>query len=339
VVSRIHGLTLVAAAAAAGLATAGCGDQRAYPIIRPSAADVPCSLDMTGYASINDSTTGGSGPQPPVTVTTAADFIAQATASADPNEILVDGMITLTEKVEIASNKTIIGVGANSGFTGAGLHLTDVRNIILRNLVFAKISVGEGDAINLKRTKYVWIDHCDFSSDADDTTSGYDGLVEITHASDWITVSWSRFHDHQDTGLIGNLQNNALEDANTLHATYHHNLFLKVNSGPRLRYSTVHLYSNHFQQVTVNGVAAETMSTAFVQQNMFDRVGTPITTDYEDDETGSVRDESNRFVDSGPNNVTATSNLTLPYLYSYDSASGTPAVVDQCAGTGKKLTP
>ena len=265
--------------------------------------------------------------------------MAQATASADPNEIVVDGMIALTETVEIASNKTIIGMGANSGFTGAGLQLTDVSNIILRNLVFTKIGIGEGDAINLKRTTNVWIDHCDFSSDRDDTTSGYDGLVELTHASDWITVSWSRFHDHKDTGLIGNLKDNAEEDAGKLHATYHHNLFLKVNSGPRMRYSTVHIYSNHFQEVTVNGVAAETMSTAFVQQNMFDRVGTPITTYYEDMVAGSVRDESNRFVDSGPNNITATSNPMLPYLYSDDSASGTPAIVDKCAGTGKKLTP
>ena len=153
-------------------------------------------------------------------------------------------------------------------------------------------------------------------------------------------MSWSRFHDHKDTGLIGNLKDNAEEDAGKLHATYHHNLFLKVNSGPRMRYSTVHIYSNHFQEVTVNGVAAETMSTAFVQQNMFDRVGTPITTYYEDMVAGSVRDESNRFVDSGPNNITATSNpmLPFPYLYSDDSASGTPAVVDKCAGTGKKLT-
>ncbi len=69
-------------------------------------------------------------------------------------------------------------------------------------------------------------------------------------------------------------------------------------------------------------------------------MGTPITTDYEDVETGSVRDESNRFVDSGPNNVTATSDPpVLTYPYDPDSASGTPAFIDKCAGTGKKLTP
>ena len=320
------------------LAAAGCGDQRAYPIVRGSAADVPCLSELVGYAMINGGTTGGSASVPQVTVTNAADFVTYATAT-EANVILVDGMITLAETVDITSNKSIIGLGANSGFTGAGLHLTDVNNIILRNLVFSKIGVGEGDAINLKRTTNVWIDHCDFSSDPDDTTSGYDGLVEITHASDWITVSWCRFHDHRDTGLIGNLQDNAAEDAGKLHTTYHHNLFLKVNSGPRMRYSTVHLFSNHFQEVTVNGVAAETMSLAFIEANAFDRVGTPITTDYEDVETGSVREQSNRFVDSGPNNVTATSNAPLlGYTYEPDSASGAPATIEKCAGTGKKLT-
>jgi pectate lyase len=334
VLPRFQALTLVAA-----VGVAGCGDQRAYPIVRPSAADVPCPFDLAGYATINGGTTGGSATVPQVTATNAADFVTYATAT-EPSVILVDGMIKLADTVDIASNKSIIGVGANSGFTGAGLHLTDVNNVILRNLVFSKIGVGEGDAINLKRTTNVWIDHCDLSSDQDDTTSGYDGLVEITHASDWITVSWCRFHDHRDTGLIGNLEDNAAEDAGKLHTTYHHNLFLKVNSGPRMRYSTVHIYSNHFQEVSVNGVAAETMSLAFIEQNTFDRVATPITTDYQDAETGSARDESNSFVASGPNNITATSNPPLlGYTYEPDSASGTPAVVDRCAGTGKKLTP
>lgn len=322
------------------LATAGCGDQRAYPIVRPSMGTVTCPTDPVGFATLNYGTNGGNdSTQPPVTVMTAMAFIEEATTSADPNVIFVDGMIALPDTVEIASNKTIIGIGANSGFTGAGLHLVDVDNVILRNLVFAKVGVGEGDAINLKRTTNVWIDHCDLSSDPADTTSGYDGLVEITHASDWVTVSWTRFHDHRNTGLIGNLEDNALEDGGTLRATYHHNLFLKVYSGPRVRYGTVHLYSNWFQEVTINGVAAETMSNVLVEQNMFDRVGTPITTDYEDVETGSARDVSNRFVGSGPSNITATGNPTLGYSYTYDSADSVPAIVAACAGTGKNLMP
>jgi pectate lyase len=326
----------LAIAAGTGAVLAGCGDQRAYPIVRPAMGDVNCPVDLVGFGN---ATTGGSASaQPPVIVTTADAFVTEATASPDPKVIWVQGMIALPDTVEIASNKTIIGVGAASGFTGAGVHLVDVRNVILRNLVFTKIGVGEGDAINLKRTEDVWIDHCDFSTDPNDTTSGYDGLVEITHATDFVTVSWSRFHDHRDTGLIGNLEDNAAEDANKLHATYHHNLFLKVRSGPRVRYGTVHVYSNHFQEVANNGVAAETMSSVHVEQNLFDRVGTPITTDYEDAQPGSARDVSNRYVMSGDNNITVTANLTFPYQYTYDSAGSVSAIVATCAGTGKITT-
>lgn len=314
-------------------AAAGCGDQRAYPIVRPAGGNVTCPTDLVGYG--NSTNGGNDSAQLPVRVRTAAEFVAEATTSDEPKVILVDGMIALTATVEVASNKTIAGIGAGSGFTGAGLHLDGVRNIILRNLVMSKIGIGEGDAINLKETTDVWIDHCDLSSDPLVTTAGYDGLVELTHASDFVTVSWTRFHDHRDTGLIGNLEDNELEDGGTLHATYHHNLFLNVNSGPRVRYGTVHVFSNHFQQVTVNGVAAETKSTVLVEYNMFDDVTTPITTDYDDLETGSATERSNRFLRSGANNITATNTLRPTYEHPIDSADSVPAIVEACAGTGK----
>lgn len=328
-----HGYPLAFLLAAAAV---GCGDQRAYPIVRPSGSTVECPDSLVGYAAVNATNGGSSSALGPATVTTAAEFVREATTSDAPNLIYVDGMIALTETVEVASNKTITGLGANSGFTGAGLHLDQVRNIILKNLVFSKIGIGEGDAINLKEATDVWIDHCDFSSDPAVTTAGYDGLVELTHASDWVTVSWNRFHDHRDTGLIGNLEDNAIEDMGKLHATYHRNLFLKVNSGPRVRYGTVHVFSNHFQEVAVNGVAAETMSAVYVDQNVFDRVATPITTDYDDLLPGSAREVSNRFVASGPNNITATANpIVWPYAHTPDSAASVPAIVAACAGTGK----
>jgi len=301
--------------------------------------DVVCPIDVVGFATLDGGTNGGNdSAQAPVTVTSAAAFIAQAATSADPNVIFVDGMITLPDTVEIASNKTIIGVGAKSGFTGGGLHLVDVTNVILRNLVIAKVAVGEGDAINLKRSTNVWIDHCDLSTDPTDTAAGYDGLVEITHASDYVTVSWTRFHDHRDTGLIGNLEDNAAEDTGKLRATYHHNLFLKVYSGPRVRFGTVHVFSNHFQEVSINGVAAETFSSVVVDHNMFDRVMTPITTNYEDVADGSARETSNRFVGSGPLVISATNSFVPTYSFSTDAAESVPAIVAACAGTGK-ITP
>jgi pectate lyase len=40
----------------------------------------------------------------------------------------------------------------------------------------------------------------------------YDGLLDITHAADWVTVSWNKFHDHYKTCLVGHSDNNGAED-------------------------------------------------------------------------------------------------------------------------------
>lgn len=75
----------------------------------------------TGFASVNalgrNGTTGGAGGAT-VEVDTAAEFLA-AVAMVEPLNICVRGMIALPGPMhDVASDKTIIGVGAGSGFTG-----------------------------------------------------------------------------------------------------------------------------------------------------------------------------------------------------------------------------
>ena len=38
-----------------------------------------------------------------------------------------------------------------------------------------------------KASHHVWFDH-------DDISDGSDGNLDITHASDYITISWTKFH-------------------------------------------------------------------------------------------------------------------------------------------------
>jgi len=63
----------------------------------------------------------------------------------------------------VGSNKTLIGVGANSGIKGKGLHLRGgVSNIVIRNLSFTDINDGviwAGDALTIDNASGVWIDH------------------------------------------------------------------------------------------------------------------------------------------------------------------------------------
>jgi len=81
-----------------------------------------------------------------------------------------------TEKVRVGSNKTILGIGSDSGLKGAGLHLRGVHNILIRNL---SIHDSDDDAVNIEDgAHHIWIDHCDFSR-------CHDGLVESSAAPIW----------------------------------------------------------------------------------------------------------------------------------------------------------
>jgi pectate lyase len=102
-----------------------------------------------GWAGVDawgqNGTSGGAGG-PTVTVSTPADFISYAQRPG-PYIIVVNGVITLSAMTDVTSDKTIVGIGANSGFTGYGLNIglpiddaitsppaNAVHNVILRNL-------------------------------------------------------------------------------------------------------------------------------------------------------------------------------------------------------------
>lgn len=331
-------LFALASLAAAGVAAgAGCGDARLYPLRRDTPGGlVTCPTSMVGYATMEGGTTGG-GNASPVTVTTLAEFAAHAQSEV-PAVIHVDALIPLDDKIRLKSNKTIVGVGSGSGFTGGGLDLTDASNVILRNLTIVKASGGvERDAITILRSRHVWVDHCDLSSEL--VGGKYDGLVDITHASDWITVSWTALHDHRDSSLIGHSEDNAAEDTGHLTVTFHHNLFARLRSGPRVRFGSLHVFNNQFQDIVDDqgfGVASESNAQTLVEQNNFQSVALPITTTYKDAYGGSAWEVTNRYVSSGANDILTTPlpPLVPPYPYTPDLIDSVSVLVGLCAGVG-----
>ena len=75
------------------------------------------------------------------------EALTAALQAPEPRVIVLDGMLTLTEAIKVTAdkdnpngNKTLIGLGANSGLTGAGLDLSYADNVIVRNLKIAKAS-------------------------------------------------------------------------------------------------------------------------------------------------------------------------------------------------------
>src|SRR4051812_28093804 len=111
------------------------------------------------------------------------------------------------------------------------------NQVIVRNLSISKVLAANGDCIGVQKSTNVWIDHCDLSNDLDHDKDYYDGLIDITHACDWITVSNTYFHDHWKGSLVGHSDNNGAEDTGFLHVTYHNNHFQNIHSrGPSIRF-------------------------------------------------------------------------------------------------------
>ena len=77
----------------------------------------------------------------------------------------------------------------------------------------------------------------------------HDGLLDITNASDLVTVSWNRFRNHDKMMLIGSSDSGttAANDRGKLRVTLHHNVFDGIGQrAPRVRFGQVHVYNNYY---------------------------------------------------------------------------------------------
>ncbi|MEU9171430.1 pectate lyase [Streptomyces sp. NPDC048420] len=177
------------------------------------------------------------------------------------------------ERVEllVGSNTTIVGL-KGAVLKGGSLQVRNATNVIVRNLdlrdaydcfpVWQPNTGGLGDwktaydNIWLAGATHVWVDHVTLSDkghpDSEEPTYfarnllRHDGLLDITNGSDLVTVSWSRFADHDKAMLIGN-SDSASGDRGRLRVTLHHNEFESVvQRAPRVRFGQVHVYNNRY---------------------------------------------------------------------------------------------
>ncbi|HEU0296489.1 MAG TPA: hypothetical protein VFR47_27380 [Anaerolineales bacterium] len=181
-------------------------------------------------------------------------------------------------RIRPGSNTTIIGLDKHATIRGGwfdirGSSSVNRTNIIIRNLTFEDTydcfpewSPTDGalgswnalyDSISLRNTDHVWIDHNVFVDldTADDKLPHYfgvlyqihDGQLDITNASDFVTVSWNRFENHDKVMLIGS-SDSASADRGKLNVTLHHNLFENVGQrAARVRFGKVHIYNNFYK--------------------------------------------------------------------------------------------
>lgn len=204
----------------------------------------------------------------------------------NPKIIKLSGSIDMTEGVPFAnsgdqairglirlpSNTTLIGADGNAGIVNGHIVVANVSQVIIRNLkIVNPCDVGpvwdptDGalgnwnaafDGIGVSGADHVWVDHVSFTDGAmtDDllplengqVKQCHDGALDITNASDYVTVSYNVFGQHRKNNLIGS-SDTATADSGKLHITFSNNVFRDIVSrAPRVRYGQVHLFNNYF---------------------------------------------------------------------------------------------
>ncbi|RYP68716.1 hypothetical protein DL769_005437 [Monosporascus sp. CRB-8-3] len=220
-----------------------------------------------GYATLNGGTTGGAAGST-VTVSDLSS-LKEAAESDGPLTIIVSGSISGSEKIRVASDKTIFGESGSS-ITGVGFYIRRVSNVIMRNLKIARVDADNGDAVGIDGSTNVWIDHLDLSGDLNAGKDDMDGLLDISHAADYVTVSNTYFHDHWKGSLIGHSDSNADEDTGHLRVTYANNYWKSINSrAPLVRFGTVHIVNNYYDSLISTGINTRMGAQVLVQSTTF----------------------------------------------------------------------
>lgn len=286
-----------------------------------------------GYASTNGGTTGGAGGTT-TTVSSLSEFSSAAEADGAA-VIVVSGQLSGSAKIRVGSDKTIVGK-SGACLTGIGLYIKDQTNVIVRNIAIKKVAADDGDAIGIQASTNVWVDHVDVSSDREHGKDYYDGLVDITHASDWITVSNTFFHDHYKNSLVGHSDSNADEDTGKLHVTYANNYWYNVGSRcPSIRFGTAHIYNSYFLNVDTSGVNTRMGAKVLVESTTFENVKKAITS-QDSDETGTaaVKDVN---LGGSTNDAPSGSAFSVPYQYSLVGSGSAKRTVYGTAGNTLSL--
>lgn len=171
---------------------------------------------------------------------------------------------------------SVVGIPGDQGeaptLNGGWLMFRGEQNVIVRNLrivnatdywtSFETCASGitdrdycawnaEPDGLTLDDTSRVWIDHCEFTDgptwegkNPDKTKyKMYDGLFDIKNGSDFITLSYNRFYNHNKAMLIGATDS---ADGNYGITFYHNYIHYVQQRVPRVRNGQVHVLNNYY---------------------------------------------------------------------------------------------
>jgi len=296
---------------------------------------VQAQYGPVGFVNYNDGIngiTGGMGGNI-VRVTNRTDLATYA-GSATPYIIVVEGKMEgkglsrTKDLITVNSNKTIVGV-KGAELAGIGLDINGKQNIIIRNLI---IHHADPDAIAARNSHHIWIDHCDVYSQDEADKEDWDGLIDLTVGSSYLTVSYCYIHDHHKACLL-NSGTMHYEDNGKNRATYHHNYFTRTDQrNPRIGYGLGHVFSNLYKNISSYAIGVHTQAQVMSECNYFDST---VKNAFEQMYAGSLDDASCGFYadhDSFFGKTPATdfkhkqtgTNFNPSWWYDYDFALQQP---------------
>ncbi|MEJ7807514.1 MAG: hypothetical protein WKG03_16515, partial [Telluria sp.] len=173
--------------------------------------------------------------------------------------------------IQVASNKTLVGLNRHAAIRGATLNLSNAKNVIIRNLAVEQVNPGlveAGDGITLNNASHIWIDHVRFSLISD-------GHVDMADSKN-VTLSWNRFDGanpavcggrHFYTNMVLNSQ-----------VTFHHNFWNRsAGRNPKLdgAATRAHLYNNYWLDISYFAINAANWAQAKVEGNFFANTARP----------------------------------------------------------------
>ncbi len=271
-------------------------------------------------------------------------------------------------RVNPASNTLVIGI-ADAEIYGGCFSISSVNNVAFRNVTIRdaydpfphhEISGSSSDGFNaqhdcivIQGSSYnIWVDHCTLKDTLGvgkaangEKFQTYDGLCDMKNDTYNLTVSYTRFENHDKTMLIGSSDSDGSNETRTI--TLHHNYYLNCGQRlPMVRNTKLHNFNNYY-----DSNSSKTYSNSYcvgnrkgllaVSENNY--FGTGVQYSYKDNygsvyKSGDV-DKSSSGCNTSGSALVSAKPFTPTYTYTLDSASSLNTYIPKNSGAGVWTVP
>ncbi|KAJ0807557.1 putative pectate lyase [Helianthus annuus] len=121
---------------------------------------------------------------------------------------------------------------------------------------------SDGDAVEIFASWYVWIDHCYLAR-------AYDGLIDVIHASNFVTISNNFFSQHDKVMLFGHNDNNMEDKIMKVTVVYNHFGPGLVQRMPRVRLGYAHVANNRYDEWDMYAIGGSANPTILSEGNYY----------------------------------------------------------------------